>query len=660
MPDIHRSTAEETRNWLAAIVNSSDDIIISKNLDGIILSWNHAAERIFGYAAAEVIGKHIGIIIPPDRMDEEYIILGKVRAGEQVDHFETVRRAKDGRLIDVSLTVSPIVNDTGQIVGISKIGKNISASKNAERAASHLAAIVDSSDDVIISKSLNGIIMSWNKAAERIFGYTADEAIGCHISMLIPHEHMSEESLIIGRVRAGERIEHFETIRRAKNGALVEVSLTVSPILAPNGTIIGASKIARDIGEQKRAQHAVLEAGRRRDVFLANMSHELRTPMNAIIGLSHILSRSDGLRPKEQKAVSMLRHSADGLLTLINDLLDFSKIDQGEIDIEHGAFNLAVLTENLVALLDVKADEKGVALEYRYDKGLGDLFDGDAFRLQQILTNLIGNAIKFTEHGKVALVVSSNGSSERPLVSFEITDTGIGIAAEKQLAIFEKFTQADATMTRKYGGSGLGLSITKALVERMGGTIDVVSTPGLGSTFTVKLPLDKSPHNMPIPASDTVRRVKKNFLIVDDYEANILVVGSILEGLGYDFDTASNGLDGVRCAAENTYDVILMDVQMPGMDGFEATRRIRKAETETASRPTPIIGVTAHVRSEDRQKCLDVGMTDFIPKPFDPDKVEAFFKKLIPAEHLAVSLDPADRSTVIPIKFSQLRPLAKP
>jgi PAS domain S-box-containing protein len=653
MPNIKISAATDAKNWLAAIVNSSDDVIVSKNLDGIILSWNRAAERIFGYTAEEAIGKHIGLIIPPERLDEEYIILGKVRAGQQVDHFETIRRAKDGRLIEMSLTVSPIMDDDGHIVGVSKIGKDVSANKHAERASAHLAAIVDSSDDVIISKTLDGIIRSWNKAAERIFGYTAEEAIGHHISMLIPHEHMSEETTIISKVRAGERIEHFETIRRAKDGRLIEVSLTVSPILSADGRIVGASKIARDIGEQRRTQVALVEAGRRRDEFLANMSHELRTPMNAIIGLSHILSRSEVLRPKEQKAVSMLRQSADNLLTLINDLLDLSKIDHGDIDIEHNEFDLARLTQNLVNLLNVKAEEKGLAIEYSYDAALGDLFTGDSFRLQQVLTNLIGNAIKFTEAGKVGLTVAPSGPDTAAFISFDISDTGIGIAPEKQALIFEKFTQADASMTRKYGGTGLGLSITKALIERMGGAIEVVSTPGMGSTFTVRLPLQKSANNRHIEVEDSPVRGKRNVLIVDDYEANIVILGSLLENLGYDYDVANNGMEGVRRAIENDYDIILMDVQMPGMDGFEATRRIRRLEADQATPPIPIIGVTAHVRSADRQQCLDAGMTDFIPKPFNPDQVEAFLRKLIPSARLAGSRSHADRSTVIPLKVGQ-------
>ena len=650
MADPQNPGATEAKNWLAAIVNSSDDVIISKNLDGIILSWNRAAERLFGYTPDEAIGKHIGLIVPGDRMDEEYGILGRVGKGELVDHFETVRRTRDGRLVDVSLTISPIVDDHGIIVGISKIGRDITATKSAERAAAHLAAIVESSDDAIISKRLDGVITTWNQAAERIFGYTPDEAIGRHVTMLIPHEHMDEETLIIGKIKAGDRVEHFETIRRAKDGTLIAVSLTVSPIRDETGRVVGASKIARDITEQKRIQQLATEAGQRRDEFLANMSHELRTPMNAIIGLSHILAMSDALTARDQKSVAMLRTSADGLLRLINDLLDFAKIDQGEIDLEIGEFNLHAATQTTFELMAVKAHEKRIDMAMIYDGALGDYYMGDAFRLQQILTNIVGNAVKFTEQGRIDVDVRRCGTVDAPLVCFEVRDTGIGIAPDKQDAVFEKFIQADAGLTRKYGGTGLGLSIAKSLVEKMGGSIELVSNLGVGSTFTIVLPLQKGPRNAPRIEAAPGARGRKNVLIVDDYHPNVMVMSTLAEDLGYDYDVADNGLDGVRLALENDYDVILMDVQMPGINGYEATRRIRRAEAGSGAKPVPIVGVTAHVRSADRLQCLEAGMTDFIPKPFDPVQVEMFLGGLI-SEPRAPKIVHERPASVIPLRF---------
>lgn len=636
MTDKELPQAADAKNWLAAIVSSSDDVIISKNLDGIILTWNRAAQKVFGYTGDEAIGKHISLIIPNDRIDEEYLILGKVRNGESIDHFETVRRTKDGRLLDISLTVSPIIDDEGRIVGVSKIARDISAAKAAQRAAAHLAAIVDSSDDAIISKALDGTITSWNQAAERLFGYTADEAIGQHISLLIPPNCLSEEASIIGKIRANERLEHYETVRRTKSGDIVDVSLTVSPILDQNGNVAGASKIARNISEQKRTQVLLAEAGRRREEFMANMSHELRTPMNAIIGLGHVVSMSEGLRPRDREAMAMLRSSADSLLKLINDLLDFSKIDRGQIDIEEQEFDLCETANSVVKLLDVKAREKALSLDYHYEPELGDLYRGDAFRIQQILTNLIGNAIKFTELGRVRVRVM-RGAAVSDVV-FEVSDTGIGIPLAKQTTIFDKFTQADSSMTRRYGGTGLGLSITQALVDRLGGRIELISTPGMGSTFTVTLPLVRAPAN-PASAAPSVQRNTRNILVVDDYPANAVVMGSIAEHLGYGYDVAVNGMEAIKRVGETAYDIVLMDVQMPGMDGFEATRRIRQLELEKGFPAVAIVAVTAHVRSSDRQQCLDAGMVDFIPKPFHPEQMGAFLKQFVPAGSRSAEAD---------------------
>jgi PAS domain S-box-containing protein len=246
-------SGEQARAWLASIVDASDDAVISKDLNGVITTWNRGAQRIFGYTAEEAIGRPVTILMPPDRLQEEPEILERVGRGERVDHYETLRRRKDGQLIDVSLSVSPIVDPSGLIVGASKIARDIGARMQAERVRARLAAIVASSDDAIVSKDLNGVITTWNQGAERIFGYAAEEAIGRSITMLMPPDRVSEEPGILARIRRGERVEHYETVRRRKDGTLLDVSLTVSPIIDEHGTIIGASKIARDVTEQKRA-----------------------------------------------------------------------------------------------------------------------------------------------------------------------------------------------------------------------------------------------------------------------------------------------------------------------------------------------------------------------------------------------------------------------
>jgi PAS domain S-box-containing protein len=249
-----------TRARLAAIVESSDDAIVSKTLDGIITSWNHSAERLFGHTAAEAIGQHIFLIIPDDRRSEEEEVLARLRRGEKIEHFETVRQTKDGRRIPIALTVSPIRDASGRVIGASKVARDISERVQAERIRARLAAIVDHSDDAIASKTLDGIITSWNRGAERIFGYSAEEAIGQHIILIIPTDRLAEEAEVLARLRRGDKIEHFETVRRHKDGHLIPISLTVSPIRDASGAVVGASKIARDISERVEAQRALQRA----------------------------------------------------------------------------------------------------------------------------------------------------------------------------------------------------------------------------------------------------------------------------------------------------------------------------------------------------------------------------------------------------------------
>jgi PAS domain S-box-containing protein len=251
---------DAVHQWLAAIVDSSDDAIVSKTLDGVITSWNRGAERLFGYTAAEAIGRHILLIIPEDRRAEEEDVLARLRRGERIDHFETVRQTKDGRRIPISLTVSPVRAADGRIVGASKVARDISEKQQADALRAWLAAVVDSSDDAIVSKTLEGVITSWNRGAERVFGYTAAEAIGQHIFLIIPEDRREEEEEVLARLRRGERIDHFETVRRAKDGRLIPISLTVSPVRDADGRIIGASKVARDISERKLAEQMMMRA----------------------------------------------------------------------------------------------------------------------------------------------------------------------------------------------------------------------------------------------------------------------------------------------------------------------------------------------------------------------------------------------------------------
>ncbi len=304
-----RSYSDQASNLLAAIVDSTDDIIISITTDSIITSWNRAAEHAFGYSSKEAIGSHITLIIPKDRLAEEDDILGRVFDGQSVDHFDTVRQRKNGSLVDISLTVSPVRDSSGRVVGASKVAREITERKHAERSNALLAAIVDSSDDAIVSKSLDGIISSWNHSAERIFGYSADEAIGKHITLIIPRDRWDEETNIIGRLRRGERVDHFRTVRRRKDGTLFDASLTISPVKNSAGNIFGASKVARDVTEQVRAEQALRSSEHELRRLSQSLDSQVRSRTRELQELSWQLMRA---RDEERRHIARELHDSAG------------------------------------------------------------------------------------------------------------------------------------------------------------------------------------------------------------------------------------------------------------------------------------------------------------------------------------------------------------
>lgn len=497
-------------------------------------------------------------------------------------------------------------------------------------AAFYLAAIIESSRDAVISKTLDGMIVSWNKSAERVFGFTAAEAIGQHISLIIPPDRLPEEGQIIEKISRGESLEHYETIRMHKDGSLINISVTISPVRNQDGTIIGASKIARDIEDRKKAEETMFDLAQRKDDFIANMSHELRTPMNAVVGLTNILLQSRPLTSTQAHYLETLKVSADNLLVLINDVLDFSKLEQGAIFLEEIPFNLKKIIEKIHVVSSFKAREKTVDFFIDYKDNMQTSFIGDPLRIHQILNNLVTNALKFTDKGRVDVVVSSVSNDDGPIqgIIIQVRDTGIGIETDNINHIFEKFSQADTSIARRYGGSGLGLSICKNLIDKMGGTIQVESTPGVGTCFTVTIPLRKTivkvDENIePEEGKTSIRQ--RNVLIVEDHESNALVTSILLEEQGLTYDIANNGLDALRKFKKTRYDVILMDIQMPELDGIDTTRTIRRIEHDETLAPTPIIAMTAHVMERDKDKCLSAGMDDFLSKPFER---QMLFKKI--------------------------------
>ena len=471
---------------LAAVVESSDDAIFSEDLKGKVESWNPAAQGMFDYTAAEIIGQTVERIVPDSERPEARALTLKVHRGEAVKNFHTYRKRKDGTLLPVSLALSPIRSDDGEIIGVSSIARDISHQQIIERDALRLAAIVDSSDDAIVSKDLNSIIQSWNRAAERMFGFTAEEAIGRSIRMIIPPERQREEDDVLDRIRKSQPIRHFETERMRKDGSRLNISLTVSPIKDATGRIIGASKIARDISSQVELIRRLGEANRIKDEFLAMLSHELRTPLNAVIGYTQMLRSGYIGDERRDQVIEIIDRNAKLLSQLVSDMLDVSSIVTGKIKLRPAPVDLLQIARAAADVVRPTMLAKSVEFVVECDDE-PLIANADADRLQQVFWNLLSNAAKFTpEGGRVSMDLRRAGSS----ALITVTDTGIGITKDFLPHIFERFRQAEAGSRREYGGLGLGLSIVRHFTELHGGSVAAESEgKGRGSTFRVMLPL---------------------------------------------------------------------------------------------------------------------------------------------------------------------------
>ena len=354
-----------------------------------------------------------------------------------------------------------------------------------EDSAARLAAIVASSDDAIVSKDLNGVIMSWNAAAERMFGWTAAEAIGRSITMIIPADRLDEEEFVLSRIRLGFVVDHFETIRQRKDGSPVQISVTISPIHAPDGTVVGASKIARDITEQKRLREEAEEANRLKDEFLATLSHELRTPLNTIVGYAAMVRKGMMDQAQRDKAIEVIHRNALTLTDLVGELLDTSRMVTGKVRLEIQEMDLSTLAWEAVENIRPSIAAKGLRLETAIEPDLSILADRD--RLRQIMWNLLTNAIKFTPPGGL---IEIRVRAETPYAQIIVRDSGIGVSADALPHIFKRFWQAESGRMREYGGLGLGLALSRYLTELHGGTIQATSAgEGQGSEFRVTLPL---------------------------------------------------------------------------------------------------------------------------------------------------------------------------
>ena len=477
---------EAGRVHLAAVVDSAGDAILSKSLEGTILSWNKGAERLYGYTAAEVVGRPISMLVPEERAGEVPRFLDQIKRGQSIDHYETVRVTKAGNHLPVSLTISPIHDADGNILGASTIARNITSFKETERGRAHLAAVVDSADDAILSKTLEGTILSWNKAAERLYGYTAVEVVGRPISMLVPEERAGEVPRFLDQIKRGQSIDHYETVRVTKAGNHQPVSLTISPIHDADGNILGASTIARDIRLRKEAEeltNTVRELHRSNEElaqFAYIASHDLQEPLRMVVSYMELLSRryKGKLDSEADEFIAFAVDGASRMQRLIQDLLAYSRVASKGRD---------PLDASSEQALQWALDNLHGAIEQSGAKVTHDPLPtvlADKAQLTQLFQNLIGNAIKYRSSA-VPQVHISAAKDQTNNWTFSVQDNGLGIDPQYFDRIFGMFQRLHNR--EEFAGTGIGLAVCKKIVERHGGTISVESQPGQGSTFRFDL-----------------------------------------------------------------------------------------------------------------------------------------------------------------------------
>ncbi len=637
-----RRTAEEqlteVNESLAITLASIGAGFMSLNRNGEVVRMNALAENLTGWKEAEAQGKIVWDVLdrigrPAEVLRENPIdIMIERRVTINESHLIAVR-SRAGSIATVDLRSALTRSADGEIIGCAMVMRNMTKILQSEVESQRLAAIVENSNDAIISKTLDGLITTWNNAAQKVFGYTPAEAIGQNIQMLIPEEREFEEARIVTAMASGEMIPPYETVRRAKDGRLIDVSITVSPIRDAQGRIVGASKIARDITEQKAMEYARLiaqelrseneqiqEANRLKSQFLANMSHELRTPLNAIIGFSDLL-HSGSVRPDSPKHQEFLGHigsSGRHLLRLINDILDLAKVESGKVEFSPREVNLEGLVGDVIQVLQPSAHAKQIVLNAEVDPTLGKLYI-DPARMKQVLFNYLSNAIKFTpDLGRVTVRALPEGTEK---FRIEVEDTGAGISEEDLNRLFVEFQQLDSGYSKRHEGTGLGLALTKRLVQAQGGQVGVTSVVGKGSVFF--LIMDRFQREVGQTTGKTgimfdgikVSNDVLRYLVIDNHPQPISALSNSLADKSTRVDIARTAQEATQKTLEQPYDAMTLGLQMPDRPGLEVLAEIRDTDL---NRSTPVVGVTMPGNGD---AVAAFSIADVLSKPIRLDEV---------------------------------------
>jgi PAS domain S-box-containing protein len=623
----------DERELLRITLASIGDGVIVTDASSRVTFLNAVAESLTEWTTAEAKGEPLDKVFnivnedskqpvenPAVRALQEGIVVGLA------NHTILIGKNATERGIDDS--AAPIRNNQGHVVGCVLVFRDITERRLVEQqkmerlaTASLLASIVEYSEDAMIRMSLEGTIQSWNHAAHRLFGHEAEQAIGRNISLIVPEDRIGEEQQIIARIKSGEQVSHFDTVRKRSDGLPVEVALTISPIRDEANEIVGISKTARDVTEKKEAEHRIYglmtelkDADRRKDEFLATLAHELRNPLAPIRNSLEVMKRAEGNTELNTQALAMMERQMGQMVRLVDDLLDISRITRNMVQLRKDRLELASVIQHAVEMCRPQFQNAEHEITVNLPQEPIYLY-ADSVRLAQVMSNLLNNACKFSERkGHIWLTVERQGSN----VAVSVKDNGIGIPGDMLTRVFDMFTQIDSSLERSQGGLGIGLTLVKRLVEMHDGTVTAFSKgKGSGSEFVVLLPIlieSTRPSQSPIPTRSNVPTMARRILVVDDNRDSATSLATLLKLMGNDTQTAYDGKEAVEMAAKYKPDVILLDIGLPKMNGYAACQAIRE---QPWAKTIVIVALTGWGQEEDRRKSKDAGFDGHMVKPVD-------------------------------------------
>jgi PAS domain S-box-containing protein len=625
-----RQRAESTQRLLTAIVESSEDAIYSRSLDGTITSWNPAAERLFGYSAAEIVGTSIERLIPPERRAEEDAAMERIWRGERIHHYETVRHTKAGQRIEVSISTSQILDESGRVVGASKVSRDITAAKRAadelRNSEERFARFTRHLPGLAWIKDLDGRYLFVNDAVERAFQKSRWEICGRTDDEIFPPataaQFCQNDRLAL---KSGAGLETVETLLH-DDGILHHSLVTKFPIPGPDGNPALIGGMAIDITARMQAEEALRDADRRKDEFLATLAHELRNPLAPLSNSLQILRLSDDLPPAVEAMRDVMQRQVDQLVRLVDDLLEVSRITRGKVELRKETVELARIVATAVEtsrpLIEAARHQLAVAI---CSEPL--LLDADPVRLSQVISNLLNNAAKYTDDGG-QIWLTARAQEDQAVIS--VRDTGNGIPPEMLPRVFDMFAQLDATLRRAQGGMGIGLTLARTLVEMHGGRISAHSEGiGCGSEFTIRLPLVAAPARIearrqalpeqaqPVPAH--------KILVVDDAPAAAQMLARLLERLGQEVRTAHSAAEALERVREAPPEVVISDLGMPHVDGLQLARQLRMMP---AMRRAVLVALTGYGQESDRQSTKEAGFDQHLVKPVSLETLRTLLASL--------------------------------